>query len=102
MAKKIVGGDMQPSAITEQASQLLDNERANQHGDHRVGFHKAALMMSAVLGVEVKPYQAALCMACIKMSRASMNPENNDNYIDLAGYAGIAGALAHTARETDK
>lgn len=102
MAKNIAGGDMQPSTITEQASRLLDNDRSAQHGDYRAGFHKAAQMMGAVLGVEVTPQQAALCMACIKISRASMNPDNNDNYIDLAGYAGIAGALAHSASEAEK
>ena len=93
---------MQPSDITNLATEILDTTRAKQHGDYAVGFTRAAQIWSAILDVDVTPHQVALCMAGIKIARSTMNPNHNDNFIDLAGYAGIAGALASSENENNE
>lgn len=93
---------MQPSAYTNLATEILDTTRAEQHGDYAEGFTRAAQIWSAILGANVTPHQVALCMAGIKIARSTMNPSHNDNFIDLAGYAGIAGALANSERSNNE
>lgn len=77
---------------------MLDTDRAQDHGEINAGFERTAAIWSVILGVKVCEHQVALCMAGLKISRATMNPAHNDNYVDLAGYAGIAGALANLDR----
>lgn len=85
---------MNPRDITDRASQLLHYDRAEEHGDINLGFARAAQIWSAIIGVDVTPHQVALCMAGIKIARSTMNPSHHDNFVDIAGYAGIAGVLA--------
>ena len=90
---------MNPRDITDRASELLHYDRAEAHGDFNLGFARTAQIWSAIIGVDVTPHQVALCMVGIKIARSTMNPSHHDNFVDIAGYAGIAGVLA-SSKET--
>ena len=64
-----------------------------QGGDRREAYShplddytRTAAMWSAILGIEVTPEQAMLCMICVKISRESYR-HGRDNLADIAGYA---------------
>ena len=85
---------MNRADILQQAERLITGDRAEEHGDASANFAKVAKMWSAMVGVEIAPRQVPLMMTAFKVARAWDNPGNNDNYVDSAGYAALAGELA--------
>ena len=49
----------------------------------------------------VTPHDVALMMALLKMARVRSSPGHKDNYIDMAGYAALAGNLANAQNTED-
>lgn len=43
----------------------------------------------------IGPRDVALMLLLMKMARVRGSPNHTDNYIDMAGYAALAGNLAH-------
>lgn len=85
--------------ILETAIQLITKTRLKEHGNstHQElsrGFVRTAKLWSAYLGIAVSPKDVALLLVLLKASRAKANGQNEDNYVDIGGYAGIAGELA--------
>lgn len=65
--------------------------RNNQYGDPNQDFKRISGMLNA-LGFQLNgeillPHDVALIMGCLKLSRLSWNPEKQDSWVDLAGYA---------------
>ena len=54
-----------------------------------------ARLWSAYLDTLVAPSDVALMMALAKIARTKTGELNPDDFIDMAGYAGIAGELAY-------
>jgi hypothetical protein len=71
--------------------------RRRTYGQPRDLFEQIAKRWSFVLGVEVTPTQAALCMIEVKLARLSRNPKQLDSIVDIAGYAAILAELAPDA-----
>lgn len=65
-------------------------ERGKQWGDPITTHIRIAKVWSAILDVEVQPVHVALCLAGMKLVRASVNPTEPDNYEDIPGYSDIA------------
>jgi len=80
--------------ICEKAAHLVSGDRARTHGDKVRNHQNIALLWSAYLGVPITPLQVALMMALVKVARTKLGEYNEDNYVDLAGYAGVAGEIA--------
>lgn len=69
---------------------LLEGERAIQHGD-KLALHKTmAGLFTAYLGIEVKPSEAAMLEALIKIARTKHGLLNPDDYRDGGAYVGIS------------
>ena len=72
-------------------------DRRTRHGSPTVTFARIAHLWGALLCVEVRPEDVAICLAALKLIRASVEPKHGDNWIDLAGYgacgAEVAGAV---------
>lgn len=75
--------------ILEEAQRLVYGDRNKDYGSPLSDYTKVAKLWSIVLGTEITPLQAALCMCCIKISR-EVNKHKRDNLVDLAGYAAVA------------
>lgn len=81
-------------AILSEAKRLVGGDRHRTHGDKLANHRNIAALWSAFLDMRITPKQAALMMALVKIARTKLGEHNPDNYVDLAGYAGVAGEVA--------
>jgi hypothetical protein len=86
------------SSLSE-AIEVLD-QRGADHGDYVELHRRIAQLWSAYLSVSIEPHQVAALMVLLKLARSELNPENNDNFVDLAGYAAIYAELRKIDRHT--
>lgn len=80
--------------VLAEAQRLIGGQRRTDYGDPRESFVRLAQMWSALLPVQVTPAQVALCLAALKLSRASVTPEHADSWVDLAGYAALGAEVS--------
>ena len=83
---------MKREEILQQAINLTMGDRNEQNGDPYENHLRIAKIWSVILGIEVEPYQVALCMAGLKLARLAYNPLD-DSFIDGAAYLAIAGEI---------
>ena len=84
----------QSELILEKANSLISKDRHNDHGPADKSFERIAKFWSLILDTPVKPHQGAQCMIALKLSRINHSSVNNDNWIDIAGYAALGGEIA--------
>ena len=87
-------GPVKAHDICGTAAALVSGNRASTHGDKWTNHANIAALWSAYLEVRITPLDAALMMGLLKIARTKTGTHNNDDYIDLAGYAGCAGEIA--------
>jgi hypothetical protein len=63
--------------------------RRREYGEPADLFRDIAKRWSLVLGVEVSPAQAVLCLLDVKMARLARDPRHLDSQVDVAGYAAV-------------
>jgi hypothetical protein len=80
--------------ILTQADQLINGDRNNQYGEPHQDFTRTALMWTAYLDHPIHAHDVAALMALLKLSRIAWQPNKQDSWIDLAGYA-ACGYEAH-------
>ena len=72
--------------------------RARTHGDKVQNHQAIADLWNGYLGnrlaTAIEPRDVALMMALLKIARTKYGAHNPDDYIDMAGYAGVAGEIA--------
>lgn len=87
---------MKAKETLETALELVTGDRAEQHGDMHDTHKIAADLWNAYIGDGVLTAEdVALMLALIKIARMRYGSENDDNYVDLAGYAAVAAEIAH-------
>ena len=82
------------SDLLNKAIEIVDGERRNQYGEPEDVFTKISHLWSDYLNAELTPVDVANMMMLLKIARSQSNPEYQDNYIDIAGYAACAGEIA--------
>ena len=83
------GREPEPTIIFNDPTGDLLEERAQKWGNP-VNTHIAiAEVWSGILGHDVNAHEVALCMAGLKLVRASLNPDDPDSLDDAAGYIRI-------------
>ena len=92
---------MKREEILQTAIDLTMGNRNEQNGDPLENHTRIAKIWSVVLGIEVEPYQVALCMAGLKIARLAYNPLD-DSFIDGAAYLGIAGEIVNKGERHEK
>lgn len=88
-------------SVTAEANKLVYADRGEAYGHPLSDYEATAKIWSGILSQPVTPYQAALCMAGVKLSRASRNVGHRDSLVDLAGYAEVANEV-HLAEKDQK
>jgi hypothetical protein len=78
---------MKAEQLLEHAASVIARRR-DSYGQPRDLFEHVAQRWSLVLGVEVTPAQAILCLADLKIARLTRDPRHLDSATDVAGYAG--------------
>lgn len=91
--------------VLSKALELTGGDRAKTHGDKRQNHQNIADLWNAYLGGSRKvsdniqvgvlerpltPQDVAVMMCLLKIARMKSGTFNLDNFIDLAGYAGVA------------
>lgn len=76
----------QENSILKEADDLVTTARQAVYGHPFDDYSRTAKLWSAVLGAEVTPEQAALCMIMVKISRLVNSPDHRDSQVDVAGY----------------
>ncbi len=79
---------MKADVVLAAASQII-KKRGKDYGSAYENHERIAVIWTAILGYEVTASQVALCMAGVKMARLVQSPDNEDSWIDLAGYAAL-------------
>jgi hypothetical protein len=89
--------DYKASAVCQEAATLVSGDRERTHGDKMQNHLNIATLWTAYLGVPVTPHQAAMMMVLLKVARTKLGSLNRDDYVDMAGYAGVAAEIADKA-----
>lgn len=85
---------MKRSDILSAAKCAVSRQRNETYGEPEDNFARIAAKWSVTLGVDVTPFQVALCMIDLKTCRLMHDPTNADGWCDLAGYAACGGEVA--------
>lgn len=75
-------------STTTDVVDLLE-ERQQIHGEMISNMVAISEVWSAILKVDVQPWQVPLCMIGLKLVRAGNTPEYGDHITDVEGYATI-------------
>lgn len=65
------------------------NDRSSVYDDPIVSMSRIALVWSALLDIEIQPWQVPIMLMGLKLVRTSTTPEYSDNSDDIEGYLGI-------------
>lgn len=85
---------MKPKDVLDAAATRLTEEKVETSGPHEATFLMIARLWAAYLKVPVSPRDVAVMMVMLKASRVKCAPyPSDDNFVDMAGYAGLAADL---------
>ena len=84
--------NMKHKQILEQAIKVVTGQRHKDYGDKYINHKNIADLWSDYLDVKITPHDAAICMLLVKIARLK-NRHIEDNYVDIAGYAAVAGEI---------
>lgn len=84
--------------ILREAEALVEGDRAETHGPKERNHQNIADHWNAYLTGRLNRFltahDVALMMVELKIARTKEGVTNRDNYVDMAGYAGLAGEIA--------
>lgn len=83
--------------MSEYENDILE-ERQKNYGNPVEMHDRIAKIWSGILNHPVTGYEVALCMAGLKLARATNNADDPDSLIDAHGYAEIAQIINSTLR----
>ena len=86
---------MKTHQFLNRASVLVGGQRHKDYGDKTTNHQNIAGLWSTFLGHKITAQQAAICMMLVKVARLK-HKRTEDCYIDMAGYAAIAGEIQDT------
>lgn len=86
--------------LLDKAKKYITQDRNNTYGPPHQDFQRVADMMTSLGfrgpgGGPVQAHHFAMVMVCLKLSRLVWSPLHDDNWVDMAGYAGCGGEAAH-------
>lgn len=90
--------------ILKTASDLISRERQGEYGNPRDNFANVANLwndflraqgISDVFSNPITPSDVACMMILLKIARIGRKPDKDDNWIDIAGYAGLGAEVAN-------
>lgn len=85
--------------MSEYENDIL-KDREKSYGDPIEMHNRIAQIWSAILNKPVTAYEVALCMAGLKLARATKNASDPDSLIDAHGYTEIAQTIQADVTKT--
>ena len=92
---------MKSKEYLEKTIKIISGDRHKDYGDKVINHQNIADLWSAFLGREITAHDVAICMLLVKVARLKHN-HTKDCYIDMAGYAAIAGEIEDEKRSNKK
>ena len=86
--------------ILEETINIVTGQRQEDYGDKVVNHRNIAELWNAYLDMDIAPHDVAICMLLVKVARLK-NRKTKDCYVDMAGYAAIAGEIHEQEDDTD-
>lgn len=83
-------------SVIARAQSLISTERSEEYGDAQLSFERISDIWSTILGVRVTEKQVALMMAGLKIARLAYDPDNQDSWVDVIGYAALGAEVNET------
>jgi hypothetical protein len=78
--------------IMHDAADLVNGQRAKDYGEPEQSFNAIAAMWTTYLNHPINKHDVANMMVLLKVCRNMDGRRKLDNYIDIIGYAGLAGS----------
>ena len=91
---------MKTREYLDTAAKVVTGQRQRDYGNKYENHKNISDLWSAYLGREILPHDVAICMLLVKVARLKHRP-TEDCYIDMAGYAAIAGEIQDKDDDTD-
>ena len=86
--------------ILEETINIVTGQRQEDYGDKVVNHKNIAELWNAYLDMDIAPHDVAICMLLVKVARLK-NRKTKDCYLDMAGYAAIAGEIQEQEDDAD-
>ena len=74
--------------VLSKASDLINGDRENEHGQPKHNFRWIARMWSGYLTQSITPTDVCVMMVLLKAARLR-HKLNDDSFVDMAGYAAL-------------
>jgi len=93
--------------ILNEAADLIVGQRQQDYGTPDENFQRLADLVNIVIkknletNTPLSPRQMADILILLKVAR-TINTPTHDSYVDIAGYAGIAGELAKSEKDLEE
>ena len=87
------------SDILDEAKIIITGDRQKAYGPAKDNFQKIASLWSVYLGKVVDVNDVANMMILLKVARSLGPSWKDDNYIDICGYAALAGEMVGANEE---
>ncbi len=88
---------MKAEKFLKRAKKIVAGSRHDLHGDRHETFELVAQYWNVYLdknGIELSGSDVAVLLSLLKTARSQVGRYNEDDYVDAAGYQGIAGEIA--------
>lgn len=80
--------------VLAEAANIIVHGREETHGRPENTFASIARFWTVYLDRAISPQEVAMMMVLLKVARQQQNDGHVDNYVDGAGYLGLAAELA--------
>ena len=79
----------------DKAEELINGQRAKDYGDARDNHQRIADVWGMILGQQITPEQVCACMIGLKLARLANDMNQDDTWVDIAGYAALGGEISN-------
>ena len=90
---------MKRAEILQEAERLISGDRADDYGDAKRNFLDIAALWSSYLDEDITVVDVANMMMLLKMSRSQTSPDKADTWVDICGYAALAGEMMSNGKK---
>ena len=91
---------MKTREYLDTAAKIVTGQRQHDYGDKYQNDANIANFWSSYLDYNISAHDVPICMLLVKVARIKHRP-TKDCYIDMAGYAAIAGEIQDKDDDTD-
>tara|TARA_Y100000004_G_scaffold190135_1_gene246811 strand:- start:82 stop:357 length:276 start_codon:yes stop_codon:yes gene_type:complete len=91
---------MSRDEILQTACDLINGDRAREYGDAYLNHARIAALWTTYIRSkpdDLTPVDVAMMLVLMKVARSIETPKD-DSFIDIAGYAALAGEMANVGR----